>query len=277
MRSLSLALAASALFFLLPAAAEAQRAKVAKVDKALVSDALGKLRSQNADEVRDSIQFLGVSETPSAVGPLVELLRSGPADNITDAILDALTELNRPEAMDAYLEFAEHRRWGVRLAVLKALEKLRTDRRVAPALEDALRDSDTRVRGQAALSLGAIGSRSSMDILFRAWERGVPEAAIAIGKLGTPAHSEQLMTSLGRRPLPLILPGLREFAIRHDIPKPAKLKIIERLLEIAGPDVKRFLQGWVAQMDARTPADVREEAESAIRRIPDAPPAGGAR
>jgi HEAT repeat protein len=259
------------------ARADAQpRGKATKVDRAMVQDAISKLQSQNLDEVRDSIQFLGVSETGSAVSPLVELLRSGPPDNITDAIVDALAELNRPEAMAAYIEFSQHRRWGVRLAVLKAMEKLR-DRRVPATLEDALRDSDPRVRGEAALGLGAIGSRSSIDVLFRAWDRGVPEAAIAIGKLGTAAHSEQLMQSLGRRPLPLILPGLREFAVRNDIPKAAKLKIIERLLEIAGPDVKRFLQGWVAVMDFRTPPDVREEAESAIRRIPDAPPAGGGR
>jgi HEAT repeat protein len=259
------------------AEAEAQaHAKATKIDRAMVQDAITKLRSQNMDEVRDSIQFLGVSETGGAVPPLVELLRSGPPDNITDAIIDALTELNRPEAMDAYLEFVQHRRWGVRLAVLKAMEKLR-DRRVPSALEDALRDSDSRVRGEAALGLGSIGARSSIEILFRAWDRGVPEAAIAIGKLGSAAHSEQLMTSLGHRPLPLILPGLREFAVRNDIPKAAKLKIIEKLLEIAGPDVKRFLQGWVAVMDFRTPQDVREAAESAIRRIPDAPPAGGAR
>lgn len=233
-----------------------------------IRDAIAKLQSENLDEVRDAIQFLGVSEAPTAVDPLVALLRTGPADIYTEAIIEALGSLARPTALPVLLDYLRHRRVNVRTKVIDAIASIR-DPRVRPALEQGLRDSDPRVRGAAALALGRTGATASLPVLFRAFERGVPEAAVAIGQLGNAQSSEELLAYLGRRPLPLVLPGFKEFLGRRDFPEAAKLKVVEKLLDLAGPQVKRFLIAFVASLPESDHSRVRQAAEEAIRRIPD--------
>lgn len=251
---------------LLPASASAQQARRPTATE--IRDAIAKLQSENLDEVRDAIQFLGVSEAPQAIDPLVALLRTGPADIYTEAILEALGSLARPQALPVLLDYLRHRRVNVRTKVVDAIAAIR-DPRVRPALEQALRDSDPRVRGAAALALGRTGATASLPILFRAFERGVPEAAVAIGQLGNAASSEQLLAYLGQRPLPLLLPGFKEFMARRDFPEPAKLHVVEKLLELSGPQVKRFLITYVGTLPESDRSRVRQAAEEAIRRIPD--------
>ena len=233
-----------------------------------IRDAIAKLQSDDLDAVRDGIQFLGVSEAPQAIEPLVALLRSGPSDIYTDAIIEALGSLGRPQALPALLDYLRHRRVNVRTKVVDAIAAVR-DPRVRPALEQALRDSDPRVRGAAALALGRTGATASLPILFRAFERGVPEAAVAVGQLGNAQSSEQLLAYLGQRPLPLLLPGFKEFMGRRDFPEPAKLHVVEKLLELSGPQVKRFLITFVGTLPGNDRSRVRQAAEEAIRRIPD--------
>lgn len=251
---------------LVPLSAAAQQARRPTATE--IRDAIAKLQSENLDEVRDAIQFLGVSEAPQAVDPLVALLRSGPADIYTDAIVEALGSLARPQALPVLLDYLRHRRVNVRTKVVDAIAAIH-DPRVRPALEQALRDSDPRVRGAAALALGRTSATASLPILFRAFERGVPEAAVAIGQLGNAASSEQLLAYLGQRPLPLLLPGFKEFMARRDFPEPAKLHVVEKLLELSGPQVKRFLITYVGTLPENDRSRVRQAAEEAIRRIPD--------
>lgn len=249
-----------------PASAGAQQAR--RPTQTEIRDAIAKLQSENLDEVRDAIQFLGVSESPTAVEPLVTLLRSGPADIYTEAIVEALGSLARPQALPVLLDYLRHRRVNVRTKVVDAIASVH-DPRVRPALEQALRDSDSRVRGAAALALGRTAATASLPILFRAFERGVPEAAVAIGQLGNAQSSEQLLAYLGQRPLPLLLPGFKEFLGRRDFPEPAKLHVVEKLLELSGPQVKRFLITYVGTLPENDHSRVRQAAEEAIRRIPD--------
>src|SRR5688572_28410448 len=142
-----------ALLLLAPSVASGQQAR--RPSGTEIRDAITKLESQNLDEVRDAIQFLGVSEAPQAVDPLVDLLRTGPADIYTEAILEAIGSLARPQALPILLDYLRHRRVNVRTKVVDAIAAIR-DPRVRPALEQALRDSDSRVRGAAALALGRI-------------------------------------------------------------------------------------------------------------------------
>jgi HEAT repeat protein len=259
---------------LTPATSSAQQARRPTATE--IRDAIAKLQSENLDEVRDAIQFLGVSEAPQAVDPLVALLRTGPPDIYTEAILEALGSLARPQALPVLLDYLRHRRVNVRTKVVDAIAAIR-DPRVRPALEQALRDSDPRVRGAAALALGRTGATASLPVLFRAFERGVPEAAVAIGQLGNAQSSEQLLAYLGQRPLPLLLPGFKEFMARRDFPEPAKLHVVEKLLELSGPQVKRFLITYVGSLPENDRSRVRQAAEEAIRRIPDeATPSRGA-
>lgn len=231
-----------------------------------------KLQSANLDEVREAIDLLSVIDHPRVVPHLAELLRSGRPDAITNRALSALRGLAAPQSIEVLTEFTNHRRPGARRRAYQALAAI-DDRRVAPLLERGLRDSDRTVRGAAALALGQIGARGSLDTLFRAFERNVIEAAIAIGKLGNASAIERYDAFLGNEPLGVMLSGYNEFLRRNDIAHDAKKAIVERLGEVAGVMVRRFLQDYLRSLPERTRnrqiREMKELLEETIARIPE--------
>jgi HEAT repeat protein len=229
-----------------------------------------KLESANADEVREAIDLLTVIDRPEVVPPLAALLRSGQPDAITDRTIEALGGLAQASAVDVLVEFTHHRREGARRRAYQSLASIQ-DPRVPRLLEIGLRDSDRGVRGAAALALGDIGARGSVDTLFIAFDRGVIEAAIAIGKLGDPAAVNKFSESIGRRPLSVMLSGFEQFVRRRDITDEVKLQIVQRLGEIAGPLVKTFLRDYLGTFSERDRSGLKRAVEENIRRIPDAP------
>lgn len=231
-----------------------------------------KLQSANLDEVREAIDLLSVIDHPRVVPHIAELLRSGRPDAITNRALSALRGLAAPDSIEVLTEFTNHRRPGARRRAYQALAAIE-DRRVAPLLERGLRDSDRTVRGAAALALGEIGARGSLDTLFRAFERNVIEAAIAIGKLGNAASIERYDSFLGREPLGVMLSGYNEYLRRRDISHDHKKAIVERLGEVAGVMVRRFLQDYLRTLPERTRnrqiREMKELLEETIARIPE--------
>lgn len=234
------------------------------------------LSGTNADQVREAIDLLSVIDRPEVIPPLAQLLRSGPPDAVTDRALDALGGLGHPDAIEVLLEFTHHRRPGARRKAYAALAAVR-DPRIPTLLEAGLRDSDRGVRGQVAISFGEIGARQSVPILFRAFERGVLEAATSIGKLGNADTVERLAGYLGQQPLSVLLSGFREYMLRSDIAERVKLDIVARLIEVAGPQVRemfqRLVQEWPAPRGRGTDR-VRAAMQDAVRRIPDGPGRG---
>ena len=118
------------------------------------------------------------------------------------------------------------------------------------------------MRSVAALALGKRGSESSVNILFQAFDRGVHDAAIAIGQIGGPTDAERMAQYLGKVDVNLLLPGFDEFLRRKDFPKKAKLKILEQLFELAGPDVRRFAVAYKATFPPDT-----EEGENELYKM----------
>lgn len=259
-----------------PPAAPSGEPVVAAPTLADLATIVPKLESANADEVRDAIDLLTVIERPEVVPPLAALLRSGQPDAITDRSLEALGALAQPAAIDVLVEFTHHRREGARRRAYQSLASIQ-DPRVPRLLEQGLRDSDRGVRGAAALALGDIGARASVDTLFIAFDRGVIEAAIAIGKLGDAAAVNKFSESIGRRPLSVMLSGFEQFVRRSDLTDAVKLDIVQRLGEIAGPLVKSFLRDYLGTLSqltgnaARRSLPLKRAVEENIRRIPDAP------
>ena len=231
-----------------------------------------KLQSANADEVVEAIDYLSVIDHPRVVPPLAELLRSGPRDNISNRVLNALKIIAEPSSIEVLSEFTNHRRVGARRRAYQALAAIE-DRRVRPLLERGLRDSDRSVRGAAALALGNTGAKPSLDLLFRAFERGVIEAAIAIGKLGDARVIERFNEFLGNRPLGVMLSGYHEFLRREDIAINAKKAIVERLGEVAGVMVRRFLvdygRTFPDRIRNRAQRDLKQLVDTTVRRIPE--------
>lgn len=229
-----------------------------------------KLESANPDEVREAVDLLSIIDHPRVIPPLAELLRSGQPDPITDRALEALAGLGHPDSIEILTFFTHHRRVGARRRAYEALAAI-DDRRVRPILETGLSDSERTVRASTALALGEIGARESLDILFRAFERGVVEAAIAIGKLGNRQSVERFTEHLGQRPLAIMLSGYHEFLRRDDIPNQVKTDIVARLGEVSGPMVKRFLADYLSTFSERDRSDLKRQVEETIRRIPDEP------
>jgi hypothetical protein len=232
-------------------------------------DAMQLLRSADGDEVSNGLDALVRLGTPEVIPPMVDLIHRGVDDATLENVVDKLGIVGRPEAIDELSSLLHHRRATVREKAVTALSHIR-DNRVRPLLESGLRDSAAAVRAAAARALGETGARQSVELLQRAFERNVPEAAEALGRLGAVQVAERMLEAVGRSPLGVLLPGFRRFLDRRDIPDPAKLQIIEQLVARSPTgEVKRFLQQWVDSLPptVRTPA--RTRAMLAIQQIHD--------
>lgn len=235
-----------------------------------VDEIAARLSSANPDEVREAIDLLSVIDHASVVPHLAELLRSGRADEVTDRALAALRGLAQPSSIDVLVEFTHHRRARARRLAYQALAAIE-DRRVPSLLEQGLRDSDRNVRAAVARDLGEIGARQSVDTLFVAFDRGVVEAAIAIGKLGNRQSLGRFNEHLGRMPLSVMLSGYGEYLRRSDIPDDVKIDVVNRLGEVSGPMVRSFLQRYLDTFPTRGRASrsrVRTIVVETLRRIP---------
>jgi HEAT repeat protein len=254
------------------------------------------LRSDDENRVMQGIDALTVIGTPDVVPPILELLRSGPPDSVTDHAVEKLGMIGHPSAIDELANMLHHRRPAARRAAITALSRVR-DERVRALIESGLHDSDATVRGAAATALGGIGARQSVPLLMRAFERGVPQAAEAIGRLGdaatavssdaawdredprTTSHPRTLAMWLGRMPISVLLDGFKQYLNRRDISPAVKEQIIVRLEQQASAHVREFLQTWVQSLPAGYRGRDRARAELAIQqiRVPAGGAAGGAR
>ena len=235
-----------------------------------IDEIAASLDSPNEDEVRGAIDLLSVIDHPSVVPHLARVLRSGRSDEVTNRALTALRGLAHPSAIDVLVEFTHHRRAGARRLAYQALAAIQ-DRRVPALLEQGLRDSDRNVRATCARALGEIGANQSVGTLFLAFDRGVVEAAIAIGKLGNRQHLTTFNEHLGNMPLSVMLSGYTEFVRRSDLADDVKIDIIGRLGEVSGPMVRVFLQRYLDTLPTRGRAAnsrLRTVVIDTLRRIP---------
>jgi HEAT repeat protein len=249
-----------------------------------VSEAATALRSNDPERVMAGVDSLTVLGTVDAVARIVALLQSGPVDVVTDYAVEKLGIIGDPSAVPELAELIRHRRPLVRIKALTALAQIR-DPRVRSLLESGLHDSNGEVRGAAARALGELGARDSVPMLFRAFERGVPEAAESIGRLGdalsavspdpnwdredprSTSRRPTLAMWLGRMPLSVLLRGFERFLGRNDIHATAKVQIIIRLEQQASAQVREFLQRWVASLPPNYRGPDRARAELAIQQI----------
>jgi HEAT repeat protein len=231
-----------------------------------VKDAIHKLRSPNPEEVMSSVQLLAASGSRDAVAPLTDLLRNGPRNDITNSVLQALGSLGQRGSIAILLEYLDHRRPDARIAALFALENF-NESQVIAAIEDRLRDSDAEVRNTAALLLGKQGSKKSVPILFQSFDRGVQDAVIALGQIGSAEDAARLATYLGKVDVAMLLPGFEQFLTRSDLPEKAKLAILEQLFELAGPDVRRFAVSYKATFPPGTEEDTNPLYKTVCRMI----------
>jgi HEAT repeat protein len=244
-----------------------KKAKAPKLS-AEAKSAADQLKSSDQAQVLEGVSKLGELAEPGGAWHLIKLLDKGPADKVTEASLDALGAISNPDSIPILIEYMHHRRPKVRIIAVNAIAEIK-DKRVSEALKSALRDSDANVRKAAAYALGRYGDESAIDILFKAFDRDVPEAAIAIGQIGGVDAMERLSGYLGKAPLDLLKPGLAEFLNRDDFPDKGKIAIIDKLMELAGPEVKEFLKQYAAGLSENAPLKLRQKLQEAIESIAD--------
>lgn len=228
-----------------------------------VTQAIELLQSRDESEVRTAIESLGVLGDRRAAGPLAERIRRGLPPELLEAAIDALAVLGRPESAAVLFDLTSHRRAAVRLRAVQALATIRP-RGAEQVLTRALADSDPSVRGAAATALGEMGATGALDALFRALDRQVPEAALAIGRLARPAEAERFLGYVGRLPFDLVTPALAEMLQRTTLAERTRLAIVHRLTELATSEVRAFLEQLVPSLPD---SPVRRAAEDAIPRI----------
>ena len=233
-----------------------------------------RLLSDDHDEARTAIDDLITLNKPVVIPALSEMLRAGRPNTLTDHALKALGLLAHNNAYAVLEEFTHHRRANARLLAYKALKKL-SHKKVNGVLEQGLSDSSRQIRALCALELGKRGHKASADKLFIAFERGVVEAAISIGKLADQKMIDRFGERLGKSPLPVMLSGYDPYLRRRDVKEKSKLKIVEALNEFPSPQVRGFLERYRQSIPAGRKNDLTKALDKAIKRMPKKKKAGG--
>ncbi|MDH5671674.1 MAG: hypothetical protein OEZ06_05955 [Myxococcales bacterium] len=239
------------------------------------------LQGSDPQAVRAAIDGLVARADARAVAVLDAFLLQGQPDALSEHTLRALAAAKRPDralppARALLQRMARHRRAAVRQLALDGLlamprQGTEAEAAIEAALAFAVGDSDAGVRGRAARGLGLRGARAQLPLLFRALDRGVREAAPAIGRLADAAATAGFHERLGRSPIDVMLSGYEQLLLRADLDEPLKLDIVARLGEVAGPSVKIFLERMARTLDFRGTRDLRHAVVQTARRIDDRP------
>jgi hypothetical protein len=233
--------------------ATAKTTQKSSKDEKAVRDAQVLLSSSDHDEIEAGIQSLGLLGSPAAVEPIVARIRAGlPADLLEISIV-TLMALSQPKAAPVYFELIEHRRPEVRVRTIEAFVALKPAG-TEQALQKALDDLDPKVRSAAALALGELRATGSIEVLFRALDRGTFEASQAIGQA---LHAEQiprLLGYLGSIPFHSLAPAFSELLLRKDISEKDKLRVVSRLQDVGTHEVKGYFGELSVHADKLPPA-----------------------
>lgn len=197
-----------------------------------------RLYAEDATVARVAIDELARQRRGKAASVLEAFLRYGQPDELTDYALKTLVALRDPSAKGLLIEFSRHRRPAARLSAYQGLAAIGS----TSAVSQGLSDSDAAVRAAAALALVKLDARAELPRLFTALERGVPEAAAAIGTWGDDASARRFTGYIQHLPLSVMLSGFRIFLSRVDISEEPKLDIVTALGEKSVRDAKQFLR-----------------------------------
>jgi HEAT repeat protein len=228
------------------------------------------LESGDPARVTAALGALGERGGAGSVAALARFIRAGQPDALTDRALTALGQTHAPQALEPLAELIHHRRVAARVAAYAAIADI-AGARADELLAQGLRDSDSAVRGTCARKLGERKATSQLDVLLRAFERGVPEAAVAVGRIADAGHIARFHAQLGHAPILLMLSGYEPLLLRADVDEATKLDVIARLGEVASVSVKRFLERMSVEHDWKAQPRLRTTLVDTARRIDERP------
>jgi len=160
----------------------------------------------------DDMRLAGPAAAP-AVPIIVEALERGLSLPLTVAAIETLADVESPEATAVVATYAAHRLATVRRVAVNALRRTGGPLAVK-IMQDALNDPDAIVRSSAALGLGSLRAPEAVTDLLRALDRGVTDAAIAVGQLCAPEQCRQFVAKLGALPVDAMMSGFEPLLVR---------------------------------------------------------------
>jgi HEAT repeat protein len=241
----------------------------------LSASSLAALKSDDPAVVRTGLDDVRLAGTKgaAAVPQIVELLHTGLPYPLAEAAINALADIESPEAQ-AFVPYVSHRDPKVRRAAVRALSKATAPASVPLAvsqLERALSDPDSNVRATAALGLGALRARASVPDLFLALDHHVYEAAASIGQL-----CGALMGRLGKVPFDVLTTGVDQILFRPvaEVSDDVKVSIIEKVRDVGTGDANKFLRGVQGRWPKHGSVRVKREIDAAVLATLASPGAG---
>lgn len=209
------------------------------------------LQATEDEELRAAAAAALASQGSSAIQVLDTLLQSETKATRVLAV-QALSQIRRPQTIASLLRAVDDPEAAVRAMAVEALSSFH-DQRVPPVLVKALADPAARVRQMAVIGLGLrsdllqeLGLVNLLAPLL--WDLNLDvcqQAAIALGRLGTPAAADVLFRALespqGGQPSRLLTPIPLQVAIVRALgwqPTPESLGYLQQALSFTPPPVR---------------------------------------
>ncbi len=255
-----------------PKAKAKQTEKKQKKEKQL--SLVARIESSNPATVAKAIKTVEEYKTPKAVKTLAQRVRNGLPPALLDAAIEALGSVKSYVAYKELTRLSDHRRAAVRVNVAKQLANFNRPA-VLKTLTKMLDDQEAEVRGIAARGLGRINAQKSMKHLIIAAKRQIPEAAHVVGSKAKPHHVKKVLASLDEKSFDALAPVFAKVLEREDMPKKAKLKVIEKVAAVGADGAASLLVKHASSLGKNDP--MRKEISEALRRNSEKEKADGAK
>jgi HEAT repeat protein len=240
---------------------------IARAEGSLI-DAVVLLNTNNHAKVEAGIQQIGMLGDPAGVKHLEQRIQRGLPPDLLELSITTLMAISHPSSGPILFRLATHRRPKIRALAVEAIAATNPPG-AEGVLVAALSDDSAEVRAKAAIGLGEIHAINALDTLFRALDRGVLEASEAIGKVIPASNVPHLFDYIDKLPLYSLGPALMEVLARNDVPIKTQLAVVQRLQEIATPEVKNYLIDFIGKYGETAPKPLVREVRNTILKIAD--------
>jgi HEAT repeat protein len=200
-----------------------------------------------------------------ALEPLLEGLIVGAPPERALRMLEGLTKLGDPRAIEVLELYAGHRRPELRRQAVRALGGI-AGPRVVPALLERLGDSAPEVRAAAAEVLATRREQRAVSRLFLLVKRGDAGAAAPLGLVATPDLIPQLAELQGSVEEGVLATALGEYLKRDDVADRLRVDILHTIDKLPGPAATTALIEYVGSIPARDERPSKKEAHRLIDR-----------
>jgi HEAT repeat protein len=179
--------------------------------------------------------------------------------------LDALGAIGHATSSGAIVPFLHHRDPALRRTAVRALCRTGGVEAIA-ALRSTLSDSDPAVRSFSAASLGTLRAKEATADLFEALDRGIFDAANAIGRICSVDQCQRFATRIEKLPLSVYTSGIEPMLFRpgSEIPEETKAHLVQKLRDLGTIEVHSYLRDLLSRWPKEGSVRVRQAMMAAV-------------